>query len=61
MKSRNAKVFRMLSTMAITLKDEKPELIKALSKDIADERDGYDYNLFQIWQGVRCSIVGRSF
>lgn len=40
----NTKVKRLLSALAVVMKDESPALIEEVHKVINDERDGYNFD-----------------
>jgi hypothetical protein len=54
----NSKTKRLLDTIAIVLKDERPELIEAIHKVIIDKKDGYPYDFKLTVENCKYFIKG---
>ncbi len=59
--SKNTKVDRMLSALAIVVKDEKLSLIMAMDRVINDDQDGYGFNFTDTAVNARTWVQGKSY
>jgi len=54
----NTKVMRMLTALAIVLKDERQPLINAVHEVVNDKRDGYDFDFKAAAENMRHFVKG---
>ena len=59
MKSNNSKVNRMLSALAVELRELPDEQIKSIHKLINDDIDGYNFDFISEVNSMRCFVVSN--